>query len=825
MKKLVLYTLLLTLLILLVGCDNGSVSETAAPKSSGLVKVSLTVDGESSGSQKSVAVDGTYWTTSLTYQYNAVPQWRDPQGADIHGTATWTTISYFEGVSLGYFAPGQWVFGVRVLNGPTVVYEGFSDVIDVKNSSVAVDVFVKKLVTNAVAGSVRISVTAPSVLNDTLTVSYENEAGTVNSEIITATSVSDKYPFEHTFAGLVAGNYTFTFTFTHSTSSIEDTLDITIPADSIAVISGHLDNGIWQLEPHTVNIHGITIGNHQHGNVYVSGNIESAAVGDIVTLYIKADDNASFNGDLTVTCNNTHEVVNWDNIPLTLWYSFIMPDDDVTVTVNFVLKEDTKINLSYFKTILKAIYDSTPDNIFLSFVRSDAAPDGVESLGVDGVSVWYEEGQNNTGTIYWHSAVNGNTLVFRNNDTDMSNLFKDCDKYRSIDMTNINTSKITNMSHMFDGCANLRSVNLSGINTSSVQNMSYMFNHAGYNDIPMVTTKGQYVPNTAYLQITGLEDFNTSNVKDMSYMFHTCSAQTLDVSSFNPKKCTDFSYMFSGEYTGKYANFWYTKYTALDVSGWEVGSAVANNAQINMEYMFNQCQRLQSIAMTDDPNSEGDGWDFSKVINITNMFNRCEIIESIIFPKHTNLNKVSNMLSLFCHDTEIPLTGPGSFTDIFSRWDISTNNEMAFTANPIGGSGDETPNRIVQGDSLKLKQATTPFATYNDYVKIEVGGSDVGSSAVAQRVKRTIIITVTADAVEKSYNSGVPLPDPDLTYTVSPLSLPDWVSIDGELGRTPGEDPGSYDIIQNTLELNAEGINASNCTLNYIGNIFSIIGD
>ena len=140
MKKMAsIFTLLLTLLVLLTGCDNGSVSDSAVSKSSGLVKVCLTVDGDSSDLQKSVGVSGDYWT-SLTYQYNAVPQWIDPAGTKIHGATDWLTINYSAGMSLGYYSPGPWVFGILIKNGSSVIYEGFSDVANVENASVNVDV-------------------------------------------------------------------------------------------------------------------------------------------------------------------------------------------------------------------------------------------------------------------------------------------------------------------------------------------------------------------------------------------------------------------------------------------------------------------------------------------------------------------------------------------------------------------------------------------------------------------------------------------------------------------------------------------------------------
>lgn len=93
------------------------------------------------------------------------------------------------------------------------------------------------------------------------------------------------------------------------------------------------------------------------------------------------------------------------------------------------------------------------------------------------------------------------------------------------------------------------------------------------------------------------------------------------------------------------------------------------------------------------------------------------------------------------------------------------------------------------------------------------------SSGGGKRVDSNVI-WVTADAVEKPYNSDTPETDPPLTYKVSPETLPNGVSITGELVRDSGEYAGTYAIRQGTLKLTGE--NASKYTLKYIGNVFSI---
>ncbi|MBQ4535969.1 MAG: BspA family leucine-rich repeat surface protein [Clostridia bacterium] len=70
-----------------------------------------------------------------------------------------------------------------------------------------------------------------------------------------------------------------------------------------------------------------------------------------------------------------------------------------------------------------------------------------------------------------------------------------------LDLSTLDTSNVTDMSSMFYDCYTLTSLNLSGFNTSNVENMEYMF-YRCYN-----------------LTSLDLSDFNTSNVSGMNYMF------------------------------------------------------------------------------------------------------------------------------------------------------------------------------------------------------------------------------------------------------------------------------------------------------------------
>ena len=755
-KRLFLFTFLLTLLIILIGCDNGSVSDSAVAKSNSLVKVCLTVDGDSSGLQKTAggtAVDGSYWA-SLTYQYNAVPQWRSPDGAEIHGTAGWTTISYEAGMSLGYFAPGHWVFGVRVLHGATVLYEGFSDVISVENSHKDVDVFVTKLA----AESVRISVTVPTAQGDSLSISYEDsDENSFGPFMATATRMNGTTTFEYTINNLANDTYTFTFTYsnTGSITPIQKAISAGLSSGKMAVISGQLDNNDLQLACSTVNIYRIYVERYDwdseqfkrtgSGNYYgaVIVNTVSAVAGDLVSFYVDSSLEPEYpkvnDGLIQPTSGNL--------------YSFIMPDSDAIVKVKFENRGDTAISLEDFKTIIQAFYDSNPG--VKAFGRSVNPPIGVEYLGLGEVSIWYD------GTkIYWYSNADDNTVKFiptilvEGNPTyaSMKGFFENNDKFESIDLTGFNTSNINDMSDLFYNCANLKTVNMGNIDTSKVEDMSYMFYKAGFNYFPYHDTglnpaapynHDRLTPNIddTYLQITGMgNNFDTSKVENMSHMFNLCSANDLsgtNIASWNVSKVEYMDYMFAGYGTLKSPYlYWYNKFQSLPISGWQT------TACKTFERMFEYCNVLETMDMSN--------WSFAEATSMNRMFDRCESLTDVIFPTQTNLAKMKDMTAMFFHCNQI--TYNNFSAHVFTRWDIRStvlygpdpNDPETVEGkgfNPYNGNKNDTPNRIFNNNMHNdFKSSQRSFVTFGTAPGVGGATVKIGGGNLNNETKQRLII-------------------------------------------------------------------------------------
>ena len=146
---------------------------------------------------------------------------------------------------------------------------------------------------------------------------------------------------------------------------------------------------------------------------------------------------------------------------------------------------------------------------------------------------------------------------------DMSDMFADCQKLSSLDLSKFNTEKVTDMRGMFYGCQKLSSLDLSKFNTEKVTNMSSMFEDC------------------IELSSLDLSNFNTKEVKHMNSMFRGCSALTsLDLSNFNTKKV-------------RYMNSMFNACSALTTI--YAGDKFVTTKVENGSYMFSDCTNLKGF--------------------------------------------------------------------------------------------------------------------------------------------------------------------------------------------------------------------------------------
>ena len=200
------------------------------------------------------------------------------------------------------------------------------------------------------------------------------------------------------------------------------------------------------------------------------------------------------------------------------------------------------------------------------------------------------------------------------NVTDMYMMFWNCRSLTSLDVSNFDTSKVTSMEETFGLCTSLTSLDVSNFDTSNVTNMSMTFNgcssltslDVSNFDTSNVTNMDNIFGGCKKLTSLDVSNFNTSKVTYMRGMFLSCSSLTsLDVSNFNTSLVDSMENMFGG----------CSSLTSLNVSSFNTSQVTA------MDYMFSDCTNLTSL--------DASNFDTSKVVYMHSMFGGCTGLTSL----------------------------------------------------------------------------------------------------------------------------------------------------------------------------------------------------
>lgn len=186
-----------------------------------------------------------------------------------------------------------------------------------------------------------------------------------------------------------------------------------------------------------------------------------------------------------------------------------------------------------------------------------------------------------------YSTINFSKYFDLSHATSISQMFINCSKVQTLDLSSFNTSNVTNMAGVFQECYNLKSVNLSGLETSKVNTMEKLFAAC------------------SSLSSLDLSSFNTSKVEIMTDMFVDCFAlESIDLSGFDTSNTRVFTRMFRGSGLKK-AYF----------------PSFVTTAARSMNYMFSSCGNLTEADLS--------GFDTSEVRNFDYMFYNSDKLETI----------------------------------------------------------------------------------------------------------------------------------------------------------------------------------------------------
>ena len=165
------------------------------------------------------------------------------------------------------------------------------------------------------------------------------------------------------------------------------------------------------------------------------------------------------------------------------------------------------------------------------------------------------------------------------------NWFRAYRNLRTIDISNLNASKLTNFSRSFHNCRRLTDINFGTIDTSNILYTDYMFFYC------------------ESLTSIDLSNFNTANLIEASRMFSNCKQlNSFSFQNWNTNKLKKIDYMFGN----------CESLETVDFAGLTFNITTA-------QALFWKCKNLQSVDLTTFTNANAS----------SSMFFRCENLQSI----------------------------------------------------------------------------------------------------------------------------------------------------------------------------------------------------
>ena len=194
---------------------------------------------------------------------------------------------------------------------------------------------------------------------------------------------------------------------------------------------------------------------------------------------------------------------------------------------------------------------------------------------------------------------------------DSSSLFEDMSEIVTMNVENLDVSRVENATRMFRNCKKLQKLDTSNWDVSNMKTMERLF------------------VNCYALENVDVSKWDTSNNTNFCMVFYGCTAMDkVDVSQWDTSKGTLFNSMFA--YSPKFN---------LDreaLKNWDMSSAVRIN------HMFYGCSAQEELDLS--------GWDMPNMITTTHMFADCNSLRSVDFTGWNTPSLVS-MDAMFndCH--------------------------------------------------------------------------------------------------------------------------------------------------------------------------------
>ncbi len=243
-------------------------------------------------------------------------------------------------------------------------------------------------------------------------------------------------------------------------------------------------------------------------------------------------------------------------------------------------------------------------------------------------------------------------------------------KCDTIDLKNLNTSKVTDFSYMFFNCSSVKQLDLSSFDTRQAVSFSRMFKDC-YSldslDLSSFDTRGAYEFDWMFEKCSGLtsidvSSFNTGSATDMNGMFYECGKlKTLDLRNFSTNNVKDMSWMFKGCST----------LAKVDLGSFDTGAVE------DFEEMFYDCSSLEQLDLS--------SFDTSAARQFSDMFSDCTRLKSIRGAESWNVSKCKTFEGMFRKCPSLSLD--------CSKWDVSSV-ESGWLRSGNGHFNEGSPNVV-----------------------------------------------------------------------------------------------------------------------------------
>ena len=292
--------------------------------------------------------------------------------------------------------------------------------------------------------------------------------------------------------------------------------------------------------------------------------------------------------------------------------------------------------------------------------------------------------------------------------TSIASIYAECERLRSLDVSELHTPNVTNMSSAFNTCTELKELDLSHWDTGKVTTLANMFqlcrslkriDVTGWDTSKVTTLASTFVDCRRLREVVGIGGWNVSAVTTLASTFSNCYAlQVLPIHGWDTKKVTTMASTFSG----------CRSLRELDMSGWDVGVLIV------LSSTFSGCHSLKKINLS--------GWDTGNVTTVSSAFLDCHSLQHIDISGINVTSSCTNIYNIFGNCWSLKELS-------FPEWDVSGLGNGNNTANSmfVGCYSLERITGIANWQFKLTNSLGSFFSGCRSLKEVDVSGWDVST--------------------------------------------------------------------------------------------------